>query len=277
MRLPRIASAAVLAVALALGACGGAPTPSRPRVQPLPVPPADASWPPEVVRLPEVLRPVFRLARVTVENAGSAAERFRDVAVVSRGAVLDVWRRRGSARPYLQIDARNPIDQRLRMLVLRSRLGADGVEWFRILLPIRPNEASGWVRAEDVRLVSLRERVVVDLSERRLTLLRKGRVIQTLSVGIGRPETPTATGRFYVWARVPQFEAAGEYGVYALGISGFSEVLTDWPGGGRMAIHGTPDPGDRGEMVSHGCVRVFNAEMLGLKHLAMGTPVLIRA
>jgi lipoprotein-anchoring transpeptidase ErfK/SrfK len=64
--------------------------------------------------------------------------------------------------------------------------------------------------------------------------------------------------------------------VYVLGISGFSTVFTDWPGGGRMAIHGTATASDRGQAVSHGCVRVFNSDMRKLRNVPLGTPVVIQ-
>jgi lipoprotein-anchoring transpeptidase ErfK/SrfK len=43
-----------------------------------------------------------------------------------------------------------------------------------------------------------------------------------------------------------------------------------------MAIHGTSNAGDRGQMVSHGCVRVLNEDMLDLKRVPLGTPVIIQ-
>jgi hypothetical protein len=52
--------------------------------------------------------------------------------------------------------------------------------------------------------------------------------------------------------------------------------VTEWPGGGRMALHGTDDPDDRGHEVSYGCVRIYNPQMLRLQDVPMGTPVLIR-
>ena len=42
-----------------------------------------------------------------------------------------------------------------------------------------------------------------------------------------------------------------------------------------MAIHGTDNPYDRGQQVSHGCVRVYNPQMEQLRSVPMGTPVLI--
>ncbi len=52
-------------------------------------------------------------------------------------------------------------------------------------------------------------------------------------------------------------------------------MLSDWPGGGRAAIHGPADATDRAQRVSHGCVRVFNDDMRKIKGLPMGTPVII--
>ena len=64
---------------------------------------------------------------------------------------------------------------------------------------------------------------------------------------------------------------------YALGLSGFSDTYTEWEGSnGRIAIHGTSDLSDRGQRVSHGCIRVYNADMESLTDLPMGTPVVIR-
>jgi lipoprotein-anchoring transpeptidase ErfK/SrfK len=163
---------------------------------------------------------------------------------------------------------RNPLGQPLEFLVARTARDAGGDEWLKILLPIRPNGLAGWVKKANV---------LVHLSVRTLVYYRNGKLADRFDVGIGRPETPTAKGTFYVWAQVPQASPTGPYGVFALGLSGFSPVLKDWPGGGRMAIHGTSNPADRGQMVSHGCVRVFNDDMIGLKHVPMGTPVVIRA
>jgi lipoprotein-anchoring transpeptidase ErfK/SrfK len=42
-----------------------------------------------------------------------------------------------------------------------------------------------------------------------------------------------------------------------------------------MAVHGTSDPGDRGEAVSHGCVRVYNEDLRALLDVPLGTPVVI--
>jgi lipoprotein-anchoring transpeptidase ErfK/SrfK len=42
-----------------------------------------------------------------------------------------------------------------------------------------------------------------------------------------------------------------------------------------MAIHGTSSPTDLGNAVSHGCVRVYNADLKRLLDVPLGTPVRI--
>ena len=110
-----------------------------------------------------------------------------------------------------------------------------------------------------MRARRIHERIRVDLSEHRLTLVRDGERVRSILVGVGAATFPTTPGSFFVWARLT-YDPSGVYGVGALGLSGFSEVITDWAGGGRMAIHGTSDPTNRGLDVSHGCVRVFNPD-----------------
>jgi lipoprotein-anchoring transpeptidase ErfK/SrfK len=90
---------------------------------------------------------------------------------------------------------------------------------------------------------------------------------------VGSERYPTGVGRFYIWVKVPHENPNNPYGIMALGLSGFSPVLSDWPGQGRMAVHGTPYASNRGQAVSHGCVRVYNDDMQALLDLPLGTPV----
>ena len=122
----------------------------------------------------------------------------------------------------------------------------------------------------------MEDRIVVRLHPHTLTRYRDGQRVATYQVAVGDPSTPTTTGRFFVWARVGYADTNGAYGNFALGLSGFSRVITDWPGGGRMAIHGTPDPSTAGENVSNGCVRVYNPLMAKLIDVPMGATVVIR-
>jgi lipoprotein-anchoring transpeptidase ErfK/SrfK len=47
-------------------------------------------------------------------------------------------------------------------------------------------------------------------------------------------------------------------------------------GGGEYAIHGTNNPGSVGGFVSHGCIRMYNADIMDLYNRASyGTPVVV--
>jgi lipoprotein-anchoring transpeptidase ErfK/SrfK len=200
------------------------------------------------------------------------------LAAASRGDVLAVHAAPGTERPYQHLAADNPWGQPLRLLVVRDTID-EGEIWLKIQLPIWPNGQEGWVRASDVRLAQATERVVVDLSARRLVRHREGRTAARLRVAIGKAATPTPPGRYFIWARVDTDRPSGPYGSYILGLSGFSEAIepwTEWPGQPRLAIHGTDDPADAGRAVSNGCIRVLNRLLRVLHDVPMGTPVLIR-
>ena len=150
--------------------------------------------------------------------------------------------------------------------------------WYRAQLPIRPNGATGYVRAGAVVVDRVRTRIVVDLSARRLTFFRAGRRVLRASVAVGSPATPTPTGSYYVNQKLIPADAAGPFGPGALGISAFSPVLRGWAQGGPVAIHGTNEPWSIGRAVSNGCIRLRNATLSRLFAAApAGTPVLIRA
>jgi lipoprotein-anchoring transpeptidase ErfK/SrfK len=151
------------------------------------------------------------------------------------------------------------------------------VRWYRVQLPIRPNGVTGWVRAADVLLEPVRTRILVDLSDRRLTLFRRGERVLATPVAIGSRATPTPTGSYYVDQRLVPDDPDGPFGPAALGVSAHSDVLTGWVQGGPIGIHGTNEPWSIGRAVSNGCIRVPNATLRRLFRLAAaGTPVLIR-
>jgi lipoprotein-anchoring transpeptidase ErfK/SrfK len=150
--------------------------------------------------------------------------------------------------------------------------------WYRVRLPMKPNGATGWVRAGEVELAEVRTRIVVDLSARTVTLFRDGRVAIRTPAAIGSPSTPTPTGEYYVDQRLVPSDPGGPFGPGALGISAYSEVLTGWAQGGPIAIHGTNRPETIGQAVSNGCLRVPNDVLVRLFELApAGTPVSVRA
>ena len=149
-------------------------------------------------------------------------------------------------------------------------------DWLHVYLPTRPNNSTGWVKSSDVVVSApLEWRVRVSLAEHHLWLLHNGGVEFDTGVAIGTSQYPTPTGLFFVTDPVDLHDRPNlGYGVFALGLSGHSDVLTEFGGGdGQIAIHGTNNPGDIGNDVSHGCVRVTNDAIERLSQLPLGTPV----
>lgn len=162
-------------------------------------------------------------------------------------------------------------------LVLRRWTDPDARSWLEVRIPMRPNGQTGWVPESvlgPLRLV--RTRLVVDRRRLRATLYRSGRRIWRSPVGVGAPSTPTPAGRFWVRERIKVPGPGGLYGPWAFGTSAYS-VLSDWPGGGVIGIHGTDQPQLIPGRPSHGCIRVANPAVRQLARLMpIGTPVRIR-
>jgi lipoprotein-anchoring transpeptidase ErfK/SrfK len=167
-------------------------------------------------------------------------------------------------------------DYRLQIvLALGETTAADGTAWFKLSLPMRPNGTIGWIPAQTVTLKPTKSRIVVHRGLRRIELFRGSRRLLRAKVAVGAPGRETPLGEFYVTARfVPDDPFLG---AFALETSAYSR-LTEWPGGGKVGIHGTSRPDLLGQAVSHGCIRVSNQTALALKRLApLGTPISIVA
>lgn len=135
--------------------------------------------------------------------------------------------------------------------------------------------------ARDVALASHRFAVEVRLSDHEIVVTRAGRAVLTSDIGVGTQDTPTPGGDYYVKELLAPPDPTGVYGPYAYGLSGFSNVLTDFAGGdGVIGIHGTDRPDLVGTDVSSGCIRLSNDVITALVEeigLPLGTPVTILA
>jgi lipoprotein-anchoring transpeptidase ErfK/SrfK len=151
--------------------------------------------------------------------------------------------------------------------------------WVHVLLPVRPNGTTGWVRESDVRLTPNRFRIVVELGAHQITVYNGNTVMIQEPVAIGTDETPTPTGKYYLRVLLKAPTPDTVYGPYAYGLSGHSEVLTEFNGGdGELGIHGNNDASVLGKSVTHGCVRISNESITRLAGLLpLGTPVEIAA
>ncbi len=174
----------------------------------------------------------------------------------------------------------NTLSTRTEYLLPRTLLAFNTTpDWAQVYLPTRPNSSTGWVKTTDVRLSSqpLEWAVKVDLADYKVTVLHNGVVDFETTAAIGSPQYPTPTGTFYITDPLDLQKQPGTgYGAFALGLSGHSDVLTEFGGGdGQIALHGTDNPSDVGQAISHGCVRLKNADILRLSTLPLGTPVFI--
>jgi lipoprotein-anchoring transpeptidase ErfK/SrfK len=252
----RWAGVAALLAAVALTSCGRSVSADRaePSTTRGPVAPASASGP------------------IRLGNAPAyAAIATTDVTVYSRP--------RGDGSITAVFPAKLPWGSPMSFLIREAYRDAAGGVWLEVMLPRRPNETTGWVRRAQVRLRPVTREVEVDLSSRTARLLRDGRTERSWPVGIGRQATPTPTGRFYITVKLRPPQISTIYGAWALGLSGYSDVLEQFgTGDGQIAVHGTSDPADLGREVSNGCVRLDNAAITSLAEtLPLGTPVTIRA
>ncbi len=162
------------------------------------------------------------------------------------------------------------------VLVLNGLDVTPSQTWYHVRLAILPNNSTGWVpRSALGTLYTVHTHLYVNRSTQTAVLKKDGRTIFTTRVGVGRPYWPTPAGQFYIRDKLTHFDNAF-YGPIAFGTSGRSAVLTDWPGGGFIGVHGTNEPALIPGRISHGCIRVVNSQIVRLAHLMpVGTPLTV--
>ncbi|MCT2535263.1 L,D-transpeptidase family protein [Aquibacillus koreensis] len=105
--------------------------------------------------------------------------------------------------------------------------------------------------------------IVVDLTDRKLTLLKNAQIQKVYPVGVGRMLHETPTGNYIIINKAPN--PGGPYGTMWMSISKK-----------HYGIHGTNDPSSIGNYVSRGCVRMYNKDVEELSSIIpIGTPVKI--
>jgi L,D-transpeptidase catalytic domain len=180
------------------------------------------------------------------------------------------------ARVVARVGVRTP-EETSNIVLVVGRAKSGGRLWVRVRLAVLPNGSTGWVPRDALGSYGVvRTRLVVDRERFTATLLRDGREVFRARVGVGQPRWPTPPGEFYVRNKLVSYRSP-VYGPLAFGTSARSSVLTDWPAGGFIAIHGTNEPELLPGAVSHGCIRLRNEDILVLSSLMpVGTPVTIR-
>lgn len=183
---------------------------------------------------------------------------------------------RRTAAPLAKLGRWTPEGTTNLVLTLAGERTRRGV-WIKVRLPILPANRTGWLPRKALSdWKELRTRLVVDRRSLTATLFRRGKVIFKAPVGVGQSRWPTPRGDFFIRNQLYGF-GNPVYGPIAFGTSARSPVLTDWPGGGFIGIHGTNEPHILPGRVSHGCIRMKNPHILRLARLMpVGTPLTVR-
>ena len=236
-------------VVLVVGSAMQPPPPRKARPKPKPKLPA--------VRKLSGVNNAYRWAKLTRRTVARAAP--------SRSArVVDVL-------PFL-----TPENTQNVVALLEARR-IKGKEWVKVRLAKLPNSSVGWLRRGDLGAFRLvRTRLVISRANFTATLYKAGKKVFRAPIGVGQAQWPTPRGEYYIRMKLCCYSNA-MYGPYAFGLSARSAVLTDWPGGGFIGIHGTNTPGLIPGRISHGCIRMRNGDITSLNRLlSVGTPVSVR-
>lgn len=208
--------------------------------------------------------------------AGAGASTTRPLVVLLSDHVVQARPR--SRAPHVEsVSALRPLTGvRTVLPVLGRATSPGGKAWVRVRLPGRPNGHTGWIAARQTRPAATEWRLVLELSNRLLTVRRDSRAARRFRVVIGKPSTPTPRGHFFVEEALAIPGQAG--GPFALATSARSTVLQEFEGGpGQIAIHGTDYlAGALGSAASHGCIRLSTPAITWLAHrIGSGVPLTI--
>lgn len=215
----------------------------------------------------------------TATNATRAVDPVPQAYVASaRGTTVEVFDRPGATTPKLRLpnpwlaDPSAPSSKVPQVFLVKDRTRAD---WVEVLLPVRPNGSTGWVRAADLALAATPYRIRVELGAHRISVTDGASVVYQGPVATGAAATPTPAGSYYLRVLLQAPEPGGAYGPYAYGLSSHSDALETFSGGdAEIGIHGNDDASVLGTSVTHGCIRMDNAAITDLAgKLPLGTPV----
>lgn len=215
-------------------------------------------------------------------DAGIAAPSRAHGATIARIVAPTRARPRpGSAARGRRIGTRTDWSRQSQSLLVLEAAEHGGRTWLELLLPLRPNGATGWIPRDHAVLSRTDYWVTVRTRSRLVTVYRAGERRRRFRAVVGAPGTPTPHGLAAIYERNRQPDPGAFLGPWALPLTAFSNVLEDYGGGpGRVAIHGRAgaslaDP--LGSARSHGCIRIENGAIRYLaRKLTPGTPVRLK-
>lgn len=105
--------------------------------------------------------------------------------------------------------------------------------------------------------------ILVNTTNKTLTLYSNGQIKKTYPVAVGKPSTPTPKGTFTIKNKAPN--PGGPFGVRWMGLTA-----------PHIGIHGTNNPASIGTAASAGCIRMHNKDVIELYNIVpIGTAVTI--
>jgi lipoprotein-anchoring transpeptidase ErfK/SrfK len=114
-----------------------------------------------------------------------------------------------------------------------------------------------------MELIFMAKWIDVSTSKHQLKLFDRHRLLKTYPIAVGKILSQTPTGTYTIINKDPN--PGGPFGVLWMGLSK-----------PHYGIHGTNNPSSIGKNVSHGCIRMFNHDVLELSSLVpIGTRVFI--
>ncbi|WP_253864008.1 L,D-transpeptidase family protein [Prauserella halophila] len=257
-----VASAAVFA--LVVTGCGGGDTAADGGQNPEPV----AVTEEQLAKLPEATTyDDLEQAPIDPEMGDTSASENGTGTVLHPEQELAVYKKPGG-EPFAKL----PVEQ-ISSPTWVPVIGEKG-DWAQILLPARPNGASGWIHATDKTVEEGNNdfAVTVHRDDFTLEITEKGEQIGEWTIGVGKDEHPTPKGRAYIIASIE--EQVNDYSPIVLPMSSHSESHETFGGGpGTVGIHTWPDNSFVGEANSDGCIRVTQEALDELVKLPLGTIV----
>ncbi|MGH3516467.1 MAG: L,D-transpeptidase family protein [Haloechinothrix sp.] len=146
--------------------------------------------------------------------------------------------------------------------------------WVKVLLPSKPNGSTGWIRGENLDHAVTPYEIRVHLTSMRLQLFFEDREVGSWLIGIGKPSTPTPTGRTFLLGSFVDPDQG--YSPIILPLGAHSPTLDTFGGGpGTVALHTWPTDEVYGAATSNGCIRVPPDALDRLTEVPLGTLVLI--
>jgi L,D-transpeptidase ErfK/SrfK len=125
-------------------------------------------------------------------------------------------------------------------------------------------------------------RLIVDLSDRQVSLYTDGKLQATYDIAVGRAGWETPVGKFAILSKIPnpswQHPFTGEVVTTRAENPLGSRWLGFWTDGKhQIGFHGTDQTNLLGQAVSHGCIRMRDGDIEAMfEQVAIGTMVLVQ-